>query len=155
MVFAASETRKCLREKIALIVSHRNGRRPGGTFGVKASIMNPSCEGRGEGRNGNQDLMAERDFKYSRIMGIRMVRYLKILNFIWKLKRVEHAMSATWKTMKPKCSIARLFSTRDGGGKQQFVSISRRCQTLRNEMNLFFTNLQYYLMFKVLAYSWV
>ena len=64
-------------------------------------------------------------------------------------------MSATWKTMKPKCSIARLFSTRDGGGKQQFVSISRQCETLRNEMNHFFTNLQYYLMFKVLAYSWV
>ena len=84
-----------------------------------------------------------------------MARYLKIYNCFWKLKHVEHAISTTWKTMKPKFFFAHLFSTRDGGGKQQFVSILRLCQILRNEMNHFFTNLQYYLMFKVLAYSWV
>lgn len=84
-----------------------------------------------------------------------MARYLKIFNFLWKLKRVEHALSATWQTMKPNCSIARLFATRDGGGKQQLVAILRRCQTLRNEMNHFVTNLQYYIMFEVLEYSWV
>lgn len=84
-----------------------------------------------------------------------MARYLKIFNFLWKLKRVEHALSATWQTMKPNCSIARLFASKDGGGKQQLVAILRRCQTLRNEMNHFVTNLQYYIMFEVLEYSWV
>ena len=57
--------------------------------------------------------------------------------------------------MKPNYSIARLFSTRDGGGKQQLVAILRRCQTQRNEMNHFVTNLQYYIMFECLEYSWV
>ena len=70
-----------------------------------------------------------------------MARYLKIFNFLWKLKCVEHDMSATCETMKPNCSIARLFSTRDGGGKQQIIAILRQSQTLRNEMNHFFTNL--------------
>eukprot|EP01018_Ginkgo_biloba_P005129 Gb_19455 [translate_table: standard] len=83
-----------------------------------------------------------------------MARYLKIFNFLWKLKRVEHALSATWQTMKPNCAIARLFATRDGGGKLQLVAVLRRCQTLRNEMNHFVTNLQYYIMFEVLEYSW-
>ena len=64
-------------------------------------------------------------------------------------------MSATCQTMNPNCSIACQFSTRDGGGKQQFIAILRRCQTLRNEMNHFFTILHYYLVFKVLDYSWV
>ncbi|GLJ12396.1 hypothetical protein SUGI_0190050 [Cryptomeria japonica] len=84
-----------------------------------------------------------------------MTRYLKIFNFLWKLKRVEHALSATWQTMKPNCTIARLFATKDGGGKLQLVAVLRRCQTLRNEMNHFVTNLQYYIMFEVLEYSWV
>ena len=28
-----------------------------------------------------------------------MARYLKIYNYLWKLKPVEHALSATWNTM--------------------------------------------------------
>ena len=68
---------------------------------------------------------------------------------------MEHALRTTWHTMKPNFAISHLFSTRYSGGKQKLVAILRRCQTLRNEMNLFFTNLQYYLMFKVLAYSCV
>ena len=84
-----------------------------------------------------------------------MANYFKIYNYLWKIKRVEHALSTTWQTMKQKCSIARLFSTRYGGGKKQLVAILRQCQTLRNEMNHFVTNMQYYLMFEVLEYSWV
>ena len=84
-----------------------------------------------------------------------MARYIKIYSCLWKLERVEHALSTTWQTIKPNCSIDRLFATMDGSGKQQFVAILRWCQTLRNKMNHFFTNLQYYLMFKVFAYSWV
>ena len=42
-----------------------------------------------------------------------------------------------------------LLAIRDGVGKQQLIAI------LRNEMNHFVTNLQYYIMFKALEYSWV
>lgn len=81
-----------------------------------------------------------------------MGKYLKIFNFLWRLKRVEHALSATWQTMKPNCMIARLWSNKEGGS--QLTVVLRRCQTLRNEMNHFVTNLQYYIMFEVLEYSW-
>ncbi|MCO5558655.1 hypothetical protein L7F22_012241 [Adiantum nelumboides] len=83
-----------------------------------------------------------------------MASYLKIFNFLWRLKRVEHALSATWQTMKPNCSLARLFTSSGHGEKSQVVAVLRRCQTLRNEMNHFVTNLQYYIMFEVLEYSW-
>ncbi|KAH7425118.1 hypothetical protein KP509_11G040600 [Ceratopteris richardii] len=83
-----------------------------------------------------------------------MANYLKVFNFLWRLKRVEHALSATWQTMKPNCSLARLFTSSGSAEKSQVAAILRRCQTLRNEMNHFVTNLQYYIMFEVLEYSW-
>lgn len=83
-----------------------------------------------------------------------MAKYLRIFNFLWRLKRVEHALSATWQTMKPNCVIAQLRSTKDGGDRSQLAAVLRRCQTLRNEMNHFVTNLQYYIMFEVLECSW-
>ncbi|XP_024364423.1 gamma-tubulin complex component 3 isoform X2 [Physcomitrium patens] len=83
-----------------------------------------------------------------------MGKYLKVFNFLWRLKRVEHALCATWQTMKPNCMIARLWSNKEGGGQSQLTIVLRRCQTLRNEMNHFVTNLQYYIMFEVLEYSW-
>ncbi|EFJ34488.1 hypothetical protein SELMODRAFT_438859 [Selaginella moellendorffii] len=84
-----------------------------------------------------------------------MGSYLRIFNFLWRLKRVEHALSATWQTMKPNCSLGRPWtSVVDGAVKSQLVAVLRRCQTLRTEMNHFVTNLQYYIMFEVLEYSW-
>ncbi|KAG0577630.1 hypothetical protein KC19_5G168400 [Ceratodon purpureus] len=82
-----------------------------------------------------------------------MGKYLKVFNFLWRLKRVEHALCATWQTMKPNCMIARLWSNKEGG-QSQLTAVLKRCQTLRNEMNHFVTNLQYYIMFEVLEYSW-
>jgi gamma-tubulin complex component 3 len=49
--------------------------------------------------------------------------------------------------------IARLWSNKEGG-QSQLTAVLKRCQTLRNEMNHFVTNLQYYIMFEVLEYSW-
>lgn len=83
-----------------------------------------------------------------------MASYLKIFNFLWRLKRVEHALSATWQTMKPNCSLARLFTSSGRGEKSQVAAVLRRCQTLGNEMNHFVRNLQYYIMFEVLEHSW-
>ncbi|BBM99355.1 gamma-tubulin complex component 3 [Marchantia polymorpha subsp. ruderalis] len=83
-----------------------------------------------------------------------MARYLRIFNFLWRLKRVEHALSATWQTMKPNCLVARLSAIKGDGVKSELTVVLRRCQTLRNEMNHFVTNLQYYIMFEVLEFSW-
>ncbi|KAM3690337.1 hypothetical protein ACB098_09G117000 [Castanea mollissima] len=56
-----------------------------------------------------------------------MARYLKIFNFLWKLRRVEHGLIGAWKTMKPNCITSHSF-----------------------------TKLQqaYYIMFEVLEVSW-
>lgn len=83
-----------------------------------------------------------------------MKKYLRIFNYLWKLKRVEHALIRVWKTMKPNCIASCIFAKEGMGVKVQFVSVLRRCQVLWNEMNHFVTNFQYYIMFEVLEVSW-
>ncbi|RAL48519.1 hypothetical protein DM860_005943 [Cuscuta australis] len=84
-----------------------------------------------------------------------MARYLKIFNFLWRLKRVEHALTAAWKTMKPNCITSHSFSNKlPRDVKLQLVLTSRKCQVLWDEMNHFVSNLQYYIMFEVLEVSW-
>ncbi|KAL6523202.1 Gamma-tubulin complex component 3 [Orobanche gracilis] len=83
-----------------------------------------------------------------------MSRYLRIFNFLWKLRRVEHALIGVWKTMKPNCVTARFFSKLSHAVKLQLILTSRKCQVLWDEMNHFVSNLQYYIMFEVLEVSW-
>ncbi|KAF6165520.1 hypothetical protein GIB67_015843 [Kingdonia uniflora] len=83
-----------------------------------------------------------------------MGRYLRIFNFLWKLRRVEHALIGVWKTMKPNRITSHFLTKQEGVVKLQFISTLRRCQVLWNEMNHFVTNLQYYIMFEVLEVSW-
>ncbi|KAK2417347.1 gamma-tubulin complex component [Trifolium repens] len=83
-----------------------------------------------------------------------MARYLRIFNFLWKLKRVEHALIGAWKTMKPNCITSNSFNRLQGVVKMQLVSALRRCQVLWVEINHFISNLQYYIMFEVLEISW-
>uniref|UniRef100_A0A2P2JIW3 Gamma-tubulin complex component n=1 Tax=Rhizophora mucronata TaxID=61149 RepID=A0A2P2JIW3_RHIMU len=83
-----------------------------------------------------------------------MAKYLRIFNFLWKLRRVEHALIGAWKTMKPNCITSHSFTKLQRALKFQLVSTLRRCQVLWDEMNLFVTNLQYYIMFEVLEVSW-
>jgi gamma-tubulin complex component 3 len=83
-----------------------------------------------------------------------MARYLKIFNFLWKLRRVEHALIGAWKTMKPNCITSHSFSKLQRAVKLQLLSTLRRCQVLWDDMNHFVTNLQYYIMFEVLEVSW-
>ncbi|KAJ9184667.1 hypothetical protein P3X46_004371 [Hevea brasiliensis] len=83
-----------------------------------------------------------------------MGRYLRIFNFLWKLRRVEHVLIGAWKMMKPNCITSRSFTKLQGAVKLQLLSTLRRCQVLWNEMNHFVTNLQYYIMFEVLEVSW-
>ncbi|KAL5995422.1 Gamma-tubulin complex component 3 [Asimina triloba] len=83
-----------------------------------------------------------------------MAKYLRIFNFLWKLRRVEHALTGAWKTMKPNCISSDLFAEQGSGAMLPLVSVLRSCQVLWNEMNHFVTNLQYYIMFEVLEESW-
>ncbi|XP_044483507.1 gamma-tubulin complex component 3-like [Mangifera indica] len=83
-----------------------------------------------------------------------MARYLRIFNFLWKLRRVEHALIGAWKTMKPNCITSHSFTKLQHAVKLQLLSTLRRCQVLWDEMNHFVTNLQYYIMFEVLEVSW-
>lgn len=83
-----------------------------------------------------------------------MGQYLKIFNFLWKLRRVEHALIGVWKTMKPNRISSHILTRQEGAVKLQFVSTLRRCQVLWVEMNHFVSNLQSYIMFEVLEVSW-
>ena len=100
-----------------------------------------------------------------------MQRYLRVFSFLWRLKRVEHALSGTWGGMKPNAPAgggALLMAALGGrstrgmsasadessGVAQMVVPLLRRCHTLRAEMAHFVTNLQYYTMFEVLEHSW-
>lgn len=83
-----------------------------------------------------------------------MSRYLRIFNFLWKLRRVEHSLIGVWKMMKPNCVTSRFFSKLPHAVKLQLILTSRKCQVLWDEMNHFVSNLQYYIMFEVLEESW-
>ncbi|KAH7512368.1 hypothetical protein FEM48_Zijuj12G0083400 [Ziziphus jujuba var. spinosa] len=83
-----------------------------------------------------------------------MAKYLRIFNFLWKLRRVEHALIGAWKTMKPNCITSHSFTKLQNAVKLQLLSTLRRCQVLWDEMNHFVTNFQYYIMFEVLEVSW-
>ncbi|PIM97651.1 Gamma-tubulin complex, DGRIP91/SPC98 component [Handroanthus impetiginosus] len=83
-----------------------------------------------------------------------MSRYLKIFNFLWKLRRVEHALIGVWKAMKPNCVTSRFFARLPQAVKLKLILTSRKCQVLWDEMNHFVSNLQYYIMFEVLEVSW-
>lgn len=82
-----------------------------------------------------------------------MGRYLRIFNFLWKLRRVEHALINGWKTMKPNC-ITSLSIKLQRTVKTQLHKTLRQWQVLWDEMNHFISNLQYYIMFEVLEVSW-
>ncbi|KAH9605783.1 hypothetical protein KSS87_004661 [Heliosperma pusillum] len=83
-----------------------------------------------------------------------MTGYLRIFNFLWKLRRVEHALISAWKTMKPNCISSHTFIILQNAIKIKLLSTLRRCQVLWDEMNHFVSNFQYYIMFEVLEVSW-
>ncbi|KAL1559599.1 Gamma-tubulin complex component 3 [Salvia divinorum] len=83
-----------------------------------------------------------------------MSQYLRIFNFLWKLRMIEHALIGVWKMMKPNCVTSRYFPKLPQAVKLQLILTSRMCQVLWDEMNHFVSNLQYYIMFEVLEESW-
>ena len=84
-----------------------------------------------------------------------MDKYLRIFNFLWRLKRVEHALSATWQDMKPSSpAVHDLVKSLGGDSTRDLGRELRRCHVLRNDMAHFCTTLQYYIMFEVLEDGW-
>nr|XP_043609048.1 gamma-tubulin complex component 3 [Erigeron canadensis]XP_043609049.1 gamma-tubulin complex component 3 [Erigeron canadensis] len=83
-----------------------------------------------------------------------MVKYLRIFNFLWKLRRVEHALTRAFKTMKPNSITSRFFTNLPKDFKKTLNSATRPTHILRGKMNHFISNLQYYIMFEVLEVSW-
>ncbi|KAJ5068529.1 gamma-tubulin complex component 3 [Anaeramoeba ignava] len=75
-----------------------------------------------------------------------MKSYLKIFNFLWRLKRAEFCLSETWRWHMVSSS---LFSHFPGIFPQL-----HRCYLLRNEMIHFIYHLQHYVLFEVLQCSW-
>ena len=83
-----------------------------------------------------------------------MNKYLRMFNFLWRLKRVEHALSSVWQSMKPS---VQLFEGVRSNAREEVIGLKsevRRCHSLRNEMAHFCMNLQYYIMFEVLEEGW-
>ena len=85
-----------------------------------------------------------------------MNKYLRVFNFLWRLKRVEYSLCETWQMMKP--SVTHLLSSEArevGASGEILVEMIRNCHSLRGEMHNFISNFQYYVMFEVLETSWV
>mmetsp|Transcript_8944 Transcript_8944/g.19114 ORF Transcript_8944/g.19114 Transcript_8944/m.19114 type:complete len:880 (+) Transcript_8944:124-2763(+) len=79
-----------------------------------------------------------------------MMRYLRVFQLLWCMKRVEHGLAASWKIMK--CEIEKTAARfTDGKSVNEVV---RKALRLRTEMSHFCTNLQYYYMSEVLEAAW-
>ncbi|BFZ54649.1 Microtubule-nucleating Tub4p (gamma-tubulin) complex component [Savitreella phatthalungensis] len=73
--------------------------------------------------------------------------YLKLFNFLWRLKRVEHDLGVSWRrnTTAERGMMAAVPSTR---------SLWKQTRGLAAEMIHFVTQLQYYILFEVVESSW-
>lgn len=75
-----------------------------------------------------------------------MEEYRRLFKFLWRLKRVEHAVGARWK--------AGILGVHRLGGVEIFSRILHVCYVGCSEMVHFVYQMQYYLLFEVLECSW-
>jgi len=84
-----------------------------------------------------------------------MESYLRIFNFLWRLKRVEYSLTSTWRRHM---TTSRMTASRPLCGNGRELTDLRKDfhkgHLLRNEMIHFVYNLQYYMMFEVIETSW-
>ena len=71
-----------------------------------------------------------------------MVQYRQVFTLLWRLKRVEHSLTALWQKHGTTAHLLRGLRA---------DPLMHACHTLRHEMIHFVYNLQYYLMFEVRA----
>jgi len=84
-----------------------------------------------------------------------MESYLRIFNFLWRLKRVEYSLTSTWRRhMTTSRMTASRPLNRDGLELTDLRKDLHKGHLLRNEMIHFVYNLQYYMMFEVAETSW-
>jgi len=84
-----------------------------------------------------------------------MESYLRIFNFLWRLKRVEYSLTSTWRrhTTTSRMTAARPLN-HEGLELTDLRKDFHKGHLLRNEMIHFVYNLQYYMMFEVMETSW-
>ena len=83
-----------------------------------------------------------------------MESYLRIFNFLWKLKRVEYSLTSTWRRHM---TTSRMTASRPLTSGLELSDLRKdfhKGHLLRNEMIHFVYNLQYYMMFEVAETSW-
>ncbi|KAG0213595.1 Gamma-tubulin complex component 3 [Mortierella sp. GBA30] len=75
-----------------------------------------------------------------------MHQYLKMFNFLWRLKRVEYALSSAWRRQTTSARAIRPIL--------ELVPELHHCRIVCSEMIHFVYQLQYYILFEVLECSW-
>jgi len=84
-----------------------------------------------------------------------MEAYLRIFNFLWRLKRVEYSLTSTWRRQM---TTSRMMAARPLCGEGlELTDLQKdfhKGHLLRNEMIHLVYNLQYYMMFEVAETSW-
>ena len=75
-----------------------------------------------------------------------MHTYQKLFSFLWKLKRIEHALACSWRKQMAQPPHLRHIP--------QFAQDIQSCFTLRSEMTNFINQLQHYILFEVIECSW-
>ncbi|KAF9999833.1 Microtubule-nucleating Tub4p (gamma-tubulin) complex component [Entomortierella chlamydospora] len=75
-----------------------------------------------------------------------MNEYLKMFNFLWRVKRVEYALSSAWRRQTTSARAIRPIL--------ELVPELHQCRIVCSEMIHFLYQLQYYILFEVLECSW-
>ncbi|KAG0352909.1 Gamma-tubulin complex component 3, partial [Gamsiella multidivaricata] len=77
---------------------------------------------------------------------VAMHQYLKMFNFLWRVKRVEYALSSAWRRQTTSARAIRPIL--------ELVPELHHCRIVCSEMIHFVYQLQYYILFEVLECSW-
>ena len=92
-----------------------------------------------------------------------MSKYKRIFNFLWGLKRVEQALSTSWRRASELCHIGTHNVLSKGKDRAQHKLLQKfalsvaytACKMgIHQQMMHFVSNLEYYIMFEVLECSW-
>jgi len=92
-----------------------------------------------------------------------MRKYKRVFNFLWGLKRVEQALSTSWRRASELCHIGTHNVTVRGADREAHRELQKFALAvvykasnmwIHHQMMHFITNLQYYMMFEVLECSW-
>ncbi|XP_065841235.1 gamma-tubulin complex component 3 homolog [Oscarella lobularis] len=75
-----------------------------------------------------------------------VLRYLRIFNFLWRAKRMEHGLASVWK--------AQMTRTRQIRWLTELSGVLHLCYTLGASMMNFVNQMQYYITFEVLECGW-